>query len=197
MLEVAKHRFPSDSRMEVAFGFAQALQGSVAEAIKTYRNVIARDPHSFSARYFLARAYLDGGDAIRGIAVLEDAVRAMPAVARAHFELGVALVQQTGTQAAEAQFAEAVRLDPHHADAQYNLGKLLWQRGDAAAAEQHLRAAVSINPNLAPARYVLFQLYSKLGRTSEAEAQRQAFSTLHSSEEEMARTVVTLTYDLN
>ncbi len=27
VLEVAKHRIPSDSRMEVAFGFAQALQG--------------------------------------------------------------------------------------------------------------------------------------------------------------------------
>jgi len=81
-----------------------------------------------------------------------------PGYARAHNNLGNALVQ-TG-QAAKAidQYKQALRNEPNSASTHNNLAAALAQMGRTSEAIAQLKAALRINPNHADARNNLTKL---------------------------------------
>ncbi len=86
------------------------------------------------------------------VTLWEDTVRTQPTDALAHYNLGVALVDEGGPPAAAmARFEEALRLDPGHARALDNLGMVLFRLGRTAEARQRLERALAVDPRNAVA----------------------------------------------
>jgi len=85
-------------------------------------------------------------------------LRLNPAYAKAHNNLGNALLQ-TG-RAAEAidHYNEALRIYPNSVDAHNNLGAALGQMGRTSEAIEQLQAALRINPNDVDVRNALTKL---------------------------------------
>ena len=77
------------------------------------------------------------------------AIQINPRLAKAHFNLGVLLINQHGPKDPEAfsEIETAVRLDGGDADAQMNLAKLYITRHDLDHALEHLRIVLQITPN--------------------------------------------------
>jgi tetratricopeptide (TPR) repeat protein len=85
------------------------------------------------------------------LSLWEDTVAKAPSNARAHSNLGKALLDAQRTEAAFAHLAESVRLGPPLPAAHYNLGLILDRQGRKAEARRHYEAAVRINPRYAEA----------------------------------------------
>jgi len=78
---------------------------------------------------------------------LEDAVKAAPDDAQAHYKLGNALFDQKRFPEACDQYSEAAKLDPKHAAALCNKGLCLREMGKPDEAIAAYRASLAIEPN--------------------------------------------------
>ena len=81
--------------------------------------------------------------------------QSQPAYARAHYNLGNALMSQGKVQDAIPQYMAALRLQPALAEAQGNLGVALASQGRVAEARQHFAAVLRLDPTHAAARQFL------------------------------------------
>jgi tetratricopeptide (TPR) repeat protein len=93
--------------------------------------------------------------------------------AEAHFNLGIALLQQGRLDEALAQYQQALQNKPGYADAHVNLGLALLQKRRVDEAVSHYREALRINPNHAPARVNLANALARAGKRDEAITQYQ------------------------
>jgi tetratricopeptide (TPR) repeat protein len=73
------------------------------------------------------------------VAAFEEAIRLKPNFPEAHYNLGVALMNQRKWPEAEVACKEAIRLQPTHAEAHCNLGHALRDQGRFSEALQSLR----------------------------------------------------------
>ncbi len=87
------------------------------------------------------------------ITLWTDAVTKSPGNARAHNNLGSALLRQGQLEAAQGHFATALRLDPNSAEALGNRASALIRQGNLDAAAVDLRRALQLAPRNAPAHY--------------------------------------------
>jgi tetratricopeptide (TPR) repeat protein len=102
------------------------------------------------------------------LALWSHTVAHRPQNARAHANLGVALVETGQLTEAVAQFEEALRLEPDNAAARLNLCDTLTTLNRAAEALTHGEAAVRAEPRSAGAHHNLARVLARLGRTAEA-----------------------------
>lgn len=102
------------------------------------------------------------------LAIWSDTVAKRPGNARAHVNLGAALIGRGRLNDAVAHFGHAVQLKPRYADAHYNLGIALAVTGDSDHAMTHLRTALELEPGNAQARLNLARLLARAGQTNEA-----------------------------
>jgi len=87
------------------------------------------------------------------------------ALARTHFNQGVALAKTDRLPEAITQFEAALRIKPNFADAHNNLGVVLSQiPGQLPEAIAHFQAALRIRPDYADARYNLGIALSQTGK---------------------------------
>jgi len=75
-----------------------------------------------------------------------------PRFAKAHANLGFALLQVNRVEDAEAHLITATDIDRNLAAAQSTLGRILIARGEFARAITHLSIALEMQPDLADAR---------------------------------------------
>ena len=88
--------------------------------------------------------------------------------AKAHANLGSALLAEQDFAEAEKVLREGVRLQPAHADSLYNLGAAEKALGRNEEAEAHLRKAIEVQPDYAMAHATLANLLAMLGRREPA-----------------------------
>jgi tetratricopeptide (TPR) repeat protein len=100
--------------------------------------------------------------------VLRRALTLAPDSVRAHYYLGLVLLERGSHGAAATEFREATRLKPDHARAYFNLGLCLKAQGDRAAALGAFARAAECQPNHAPAHVALGELLAERGETAEA-----------------------------
>jgi len=98
----------------------------------------------------------------------QDTVSKAPDNARAHNNLGQALMAEGRGAEAMPEFERAIALQPNHAFAHFNLGTLLLGQRRYAEASTHLDAALQADPNYLNARVNLAQALTGLGRDNEA-----------------------------
>ena len=97
-----------------------------------------------------------------------DTVAKRPMNARAHCNLGNALLADHQVLAALSQFDEALRISPDDADTNLDLGVALVNLGRIDEALPRVQKALSANPALPEASFDLGWLFGKAGRTEEA-----------------------------
>jgi tetratricopeptide (TPR) repeat protein len=156
------------------------------------RRALQRNPRDEDALFLLSRAYAAAGDAffqrlekqtpdsyrvwqIRGLqaesaadlpaaeAAYRKVLERQPALAGAHFALGLVLQKLGGERAAREEYEAELRIDPNHYLAAYELGASLAREGDARAALAWLQRAVNVHPALLDAKVELAKAYISLG----------------------------------
>jgi Flp pilus assembly protein TadD len=85
------------------------------------------------------------------LAIWRDTVTKRPHNARAHTNLGAALVGCGQLNEAHKQFDEVVRLQPAYADAHYNLGVVFAVQRNYPGSAYEFRETVRLEPDNAPA----------------------------------------------
>jgi tetratricopeptide (TPR) repeat protein len=164
-----------------AEGFALVADGRYAEAVASFRAVVARDPLLIDPARTedLARgiASLREGQLAAAIAHLEAAVTASPVSAEAHRLLGTAYHLAGRPAECLDRLGTAIRLAPADERARLALARALLAGGRLEEAEATLRETIAVLPASAEARWALAQLYVQRGRGPEAIAELEALST--------------------
>lgn len=151
--------------------------GDAAAAEKAYRQAIAEDPSSVTARENLAVVLARDGRLDEAIQTLQDAIALEPKRVSLHFTLGSLYTRQGKGDAAIAALQEAVALDPAHAGAHFNLGNALLRAGRADEAQAAYRKVVELQANNAEARLLLAMGEIRAERWSDAEREVVAAAT--------------------
>ena len=136
---------------------ATLLATDVDQAIAELERAVSLDPESVKAQLNLAEAY--GASPSRGTAkqieLLRKVTSMAPAFARAHLELGKALLHDGQLTEAISELQKAARLDPESGEAHYQLGLGLERAGKPEEARgevqkgRELSAADERNQNAA------------------------------------------------
>jgi protein O-GlcNAc transferase len=145
-----------------------SMLGDHRTAAEHWRAVIANDPRRSGARYSLAAALMQAGDA-------ESAEREL----RSLIEIGagglqelnlLGVIQKRRGRIADAieTFRQATRVAPESHSPWYNLGNTLLGAGDAVGAVENLQRAVALQPKDSEINRVFGQALSVAGRHDEA-----------------------------
>jgi len=144
-------------------GLTQLRDGHAAEAVTTFRRILAHEPSHAGARRNLIRALLAGGD---HDAVIRETINADSG--ELHFLRGTAFNAIRRPAEAQAALTTSVTLNPNFAPAWLNLGNACMDLDDPVAAEAHCRRAIELDPALIEAQASLGFILTFKGRLPEA-----------------------------
>jgi tetratricopeptide (TPR) repeat protein len=139
----------------VALGDLQRGLGRDADAAASFRAAADADPASWQARYALALAYLQGGQARSAVAPLQEAVAIVPDDGNVRLALASAYDQvgQAGDAlvAARAALPLLTEVDAQ-AQARFIAGRSLYLQGNFANADAEFAQVVELRPSSASAQ---------------------------------------------
>ena len=115
-----------------------------------------------------ALTFLRNRDYQSDVSIWTDTVHKRPENARAHNNLGSALVDLGRSQEAIPYFQEVLRLEPDYAKAHNGLGNALGKLGKAQEAIPYFQEALRLEPDYADAYYNLGKALCDLGKPQEA-----------------------------
>jgi protein O-mannosyl-transferase len=149
--------------------------GYWADSITLFRHAIAATRQNYLAYNNLGEALSKTGDLPEAIAAYQEAVRIQPQYAKAHYNLGTALMESTGRRTdAIRELETAVMLDPQYAKANNNLGKALAQDSESLpAAIEHYKQALRADPDLVEAHINLANAFAQDDKVNEAMGEYQ------------------------
>lgn len=102
------------------------------------------------------------------ITLWKQTIERRPGNARAHNNLGLALMQSDQVDAAQAAFLQALALQPNHAYAHANLGGIAMSRKDYREAITRFSTAVKLDPSLINERINIGECQIALGQPEQA-----------------------------
>lgn len=149
-------------------GLALLRAGRPLEALRLYREVLARIPDQPEALCYGGAAAAQIGDAAQGLELLQAAVLRRPDDVDTRTNLGNVLAAAGRIGEAEVQYRKAVALRPDSADGHYNLGVALETQGRRSEAIVAYDACLDIAAGYLPARFNRANLLKSLGRLDEA-----------------------------
>ena len=117
--------------------------GNIAEAERLYRQVLAADPHHFTALHLTGVLCAQAGRRAEALELMQAALRVKPDGAGALMNYGVLLQEMGRLAEARDQFERAASLRPDLSDAFYNLGNVqaaLGRNEEALASFAHVLA---------------------------------------------------------
>jgi len=158
---------PRDADARYNLANALADLGRLDEAIAHYREAAALDT-AFAIRHNLAIALLRRGDLEGAAAAVQDALRAEPDDADAHYTFGLVLARRGEHARALGEFDAAARLRPGFGAALARQGAALAALGDTSAAVARYEAAARAQPGDAGAHRDLGLLLLAAGRHRDA-----------------------------
>ncbi len=152
--------------------FASALeaheQGTLALALKGYREVLAQCPAHIQARHHLGILLHQMGRSGEGIDLILEALQADSSQASRFNDLGNILCALNQHDKAVSMFDLALQLDPSPPMFWNNLGVALWQSQQPQRAEAAFLNALQRDPNNFPATQHLATLLGSQAREEEA-----------------------------
>ena len=171
---------PDDPDRHFTLGLAQSEQ-NVADAIVSFRRVLALAPRHTLARYNLALVLKRADRLPEAIDELERAREIEPRP-EVQYTLGVIYWHQGDADRAARELRAAVVARPDYGDAHYTLGAVLKSTRDWKGAAASLRRAIELRPDLPGAHYTLGQVLQASGdgrgaRDHFAEAERLRLRT--------------------
>ena len=164
------------------YGIGLLLQGDLKGAQAAFRNVTAMDPGYADGPVNVARAQLQEGDVDGAVAMLEQALKVSPRLAKAHFFLGVALKTLGRYGEALDHLRVAAEQYPRDRVVLNQIGRVhfLERRFDDAIAS--FTRALDVDPEDLEAHYNLMLCYQGKGDAKLA-AREQALYTRFKADE--------------
>jgi len=167
------------AQLQAAYGLLQ--QGSLEQAIRETKGVLASDPRSAPAHMLLGQAYLAQGS-IRMIAEakaeLQQALDLDPSLLWARFYLAKIYIDQGLYDKAKAQLERGLEQRPDVPHFLSLLGEVRRKLGDPGASLELNRKALQIDATMTPAHYYMALAYLDLKQ--EATAMGELESSIHS-----------------
>jgi tetratricopeptide (TPR) repeat protein len=134
----------------------------------------AQSPHSAVARNELGVVLMHRGLQQAAEGQFREALRLVPSMSSAHYNLALALEGQQRPDEAIAEYRRALEGDQPTAEAWNNLGEALLRQGQPESAISCYLAALRLRPSALNARLNLGRAYDELGRHEEGMVQYQA-----------------------
>ena len=167
--------------IECNLGLAFADIGKFDEAVTHLEKALEFQPH-FGLPLFAMLEIRRRQDRIaEAIDFGQRTVQAMPTLAKAHAELGLAFAAEKNTDAAVMELGEAVRLNPADPSARTDLGRVLAQTGKISEGIDMLQEALRLNPKSAKAHNDLGIILFVAGKTRESIPEFEAALRLNPS----------------
>lgn len=146
-----------------------------AEAVQTYKKLLALDRANNGARYGLACSLVEKGNTTEAIELLNQLIAVMPDLAEAYYTLGVAEGLRGNLKSAADSYRKAIARNHERFEYHYNLGATLYAMERAPEAAESYREAARIKPTEKEAHYSLGVVLHSLGQAEAAvEAYRRA-----------------------
>lgn len=145
--KTAENMDPGIGEVQLAFGDLYRVQGEPEKAGDYYRRIVDYPGQRANALVGLAKLDVAGGRVEDALARFADALRASPADAHIHAELGYQQYLAGDVDAAVKSLANATRLAPGNADDWGLYGALLLTAGRTDEAEAALERGVAIDPD--------------------------------------------------
>jgi protein O-GlcNAc transferase len=151
-------------------GLALHRAGNLAEAAKTYRQLLSVDRNQPHALHFLGVIAQAEGQFDDAVALISESLRIQPANAEALNDLA-GVVQGRGCLSEAAELYDAaLAVAPHRDHLHSNRGEVMRRLGRFEDARKSLASALELNPNSHAAHSNLGTLYIELRCYSQAEA---------------------------
>ena len=158
------------SRDYVENGNRLLKEGKTQEAIIEYRNAIKEDPNSGQARYQLAEAYANGGNAAAAVREYVRAADLLPQETIVQVKASQYLMRVGRFDDAKTRLKAVIDRDPANAEAQVLYGNAMAGLNDLDGAVRQLEDAIRLEPGRANSYSSLAALKLKQGAEDEARA---------------------------
>ena len=132
-------------------GMALHQQGKLADAERSYGEVLQQQPDHFDALHLLGVIALQTRQTERAVELIRRAIGLNAKVAAAHSNLGNALLDLKRPEEALASYDKAIALKPDYAEAYYNRGDALRDLKRPAEALASYDRAIALKPDFAEA----------------------------------------------
>ena len=143
-------------------------RGRLAEAIRSYQELLRQAPDNAVVLNLLGLAHFQHGDHQQGVASVTRALELKPDLPGGYFNLGTMLQALGRQEEAIAQYQKAVAINPDDCDAYNNLGTVLKALELYAEAAECYQRVIGIQPHRADAHYNLANVLPRLDRHDEA-----------------------------
>ncbi len=143
-------------------------QGYLAEAERSYRQILAIAPQQFDALQLLGTIKIQQGHHAEGADLITRALRINPNSARALLNLGFALLSLDRADEAAASFDQALALNPGYVQALYGRGSALAKLHRPREALIDLDRALALKPDDSEALIVRGHVLKELSRYEES-----------------------------
>ncbi len=140
------HDHPRDVQVKKNYIQILILKNRLDEATKLNNEILKTSPNDVDALVYKGQVQIQTKDA-GAIDSLQQALKNDPDNAVAHYQLGIAFIQQQNENRAEAEWREAVRIRPNLTDAQRSLATLELRRGDFDGLQQTAQQIIAVEPN--------------------------------------------------
>jgi cellulose synthase operon protein C len=137
---------PKDPQVRKNYIQLLILKNRLDEATKLDNEILKSNPQDVEGLIFKAQVQLRQNDAGGAVDSLQKALHNDPDNAAAHYQLGLAFMQQRNEARAEAEWHEAVRIRPDLTDAQRALASLELRHGDVDALLQTAQQIITSEP---------------------------------------------------
>ena len=156
---------PTNSDGNYNLGLVLLTKKRPGEAIACFERV---HPPTIASRVNLAKAYFEAGRTAEGLRTVRELSAQNKDNVQVHFTLGVLLVTEKQTRAAQLELEQASALQPQAFEILHNLGGVYLRNGELAKAELILNRALKIKPDSAQTEYLLGQVYSEESKPVDA-----------------------------
>jgi tetratricopeptide (TPR) repeat protein len=177
---------PTSLWRHLAAAEAHESQGSYAQAIQEYHEVLRLEPNRSAIHYRIGRSLLgrfwqrqSQDDLSEAEKEFEEELRLNPGNANAAYELGEMRRKSKQTDDAERYFQQAIQHYPDFAEAQLGLAAVLLDKNQPEQALPHAQHAVALDPENEVCWYRLAKIERSLGHVPEQEKALAEYRRLH------------------
>lgn len=149
-------------------GLIQIENKNYEKAVECFKKVISEQPKFYTARLYLANAYMAMNDVQKATEQVDYYITNMPSDASGHYAKGVLCYMAGDLNGAVKAWDKAISLQKEHAYAHYNRGVALFRLDKHDEGINSVKKALELKTTNAVYRFTLAHMQYLHGRTSDA-----------------------------
>ncbi len=174
-LQEAEKELEEALKLDGHYGDALYLMGLIQienkkyeKAVEFFKKVISEQPKFYTARLYLANAYMAMNDTQKATEQVDYYITNMPSDASGHYAKGVICYINGDLNGSIKAYDKAISLQKEHAYALYNRGVALFRLGQKDEGINSVKKALELKTTNSIYRFTLANMQYLAGRTSDA-----------------------------